>query len=483
MIHPALKIRYPKRMTTPKIRTRFAPSPTGHLHLGGARTALFNWLFAQHVGGEFILRIEDTDQLRSTKAATEAILRSLEWLKLPWHHTVYFQSQRMQRYAQAIDQLLSTDQAYRCYCSKERLAALKEQQIADKIKPRYDGYCRDLGPQDLDTSYVIRFRHPTTGHVTLSDLIRGPITFNNQELDDLILARSDGQPTYNLTCVVDDSDMEISHVIRGDDHINNTPRQIHIFHALGAPVPQYAHLPMILGHDGARLSKRHAATSLLAYREEGFLPDALVNYLLRLGWSHGDQEIFSREEMIQYFNLTSVNKSPASFDPKKLLWMNQQYLKTTSSQALVIPFIEQLKKQGLTIEPEEDVTESVIAAQVGRYKTLEDIAKHSHYFYSIPNPPAEEHAAKYLVQAMAAPLQTLFEQFSELTDWQPEPIQHIIVTTAHAHQLKLGQLAQPLRLSVTGNIISPSIDTTVYLIGKAQVLQRLKRAIDFINHS
>src|SRR5579872_6140976 len=306
--------------------TRFAPSPTGYLHIGGARTALYCWLYSRKTRGKFILRIEDTDLERSTEASVQAILDGMAWLNLSYDEGPYYQTKRFDRYKEVIAKLLQEGKAYRCYCSKERLENLRNEQMTNKEKPRYDGFCRDRQDQP-EGNYVVRFKNPLDGTVEFEDLIRGKLSFSNQELDDLIIARSDGTPTYNFTVVVDDLDMKITHVIRGDDHINNTPRQINILRALGGTPPFYAHVPMILGSDGKRLSNRHDAVSVLQYREEGFLPEALLNYLARLGWSHGDQEIFSIDELIQYFDIKDINRSPAAFNPEKLLWLNQHYIK------------------------------------------------------------------------------------------------------------------------------------------------------------
>jgi glutamyl-tRNA synthetase len=330
--------------TQQTIRTRFAPSPTGYLHIGGARTALFSWLFARRHGGAFILRIEDTDLERSTPESIQAIIDGMAWLNLDYDEGPFYQMQRMDRYREVIQQLLDGGHAYRCYCSKERLDQLREAQMVDKQKPRYDGCCRDAQPNDSNAPHVIRFRNPLEGDVVFDDQVFGPIAVSNAELDDLIIARTDGTPTYNFTVVVDDWDMQITHVIRGTDHINNTPRQINILKALGAEVPQYAHVPMILGEDGKRLSKRHGAVSVLQYRDEGFLPEAVLNYLVRLGWSHGDQEVFSREEMMQLFDLEHVNKSPAAVNTEKLAWLNQHYLKEAEPASLVQPFEWQLEQ-------------------------------------------------------------------------------------------------------------------------------------------
>ncbi|AIT62709.1 Glutamate--tRNA ligase [Coxiella burnetii str. Namibia] len=462
------------------IRTRFAPSPTGYLHIGGVRTALFSWLFARQNNGAFILRIEDTDVARSTQASVDAILEGLRWLQIDWNEGPYYQSQRMDRYREVIEQLVKSDDAYRCYCSKERLIELRNTQLKNKQKPRYDGFCRDKAPRQSNEPFVIRFRNPVEGAVVFDDLIRGTISIDNRELDDLIIARSDGGPTYNLTVVVDDWDMKITHVIRGDDHINNTPRQINILHALGAELPHYGHVPMILGPDGKRLSKRHGAVSVLQYRDEGYLPEALMNYLIRLGWAHGDQEIFSREEMVQLFDISAVSRSPAAFNPEKLLWLNQHYLKTVSPTIIAKAFATQLEKAGTDLRNGPSL-EQVIALQAERTKTLKEMAQRSFYFYQEVRSYDEKAARKHLLATIVEPLQRVRERLASLPSWEKEAIHEVIVETAQLHQLKLGQLAQPIRVALTGDIVSPPIDATLYLIGRDSALKRLDHAIRFIH--
>ncbi|HBG50635.1 MAG TPA: glutamate--tRNA ligase, partial [Gammaproteobacteria bacterium] len=350
--------------------TRFAPSPTGHLHIGGARTALFSWLYARRQGGRFILRVEDTDRERSTDEYVQAILEGMAWLGLEHDDGPYYQTQRFDRYRQIIERMLAEGTAYRCYCSRERLDALRAEQMVAKEKPRYDGLCRDRqDPPPEGVSPVVRFRNPTDGQVVFEDLVRGPIAFDNAELDDLIIARSDGTPTYNFTVVVDDADMGVTHVIRGDDHINNTPRQINLLRAISVTPPAYAHVPMILGADGQRLSKRHGAVSVLQYRDDGYLPEALLNYLVRLGWSHGDQEIFSRQEMIDLFDLAAVHRAPSTFNPDKLLWLNQHYLKTEDPGNVAGHLQPHLAALGVDPDAGPDLAE-VVRALRERSKTL-----------------------------------------------------------------------------------------------------------------
>jgi len=362
------------------IRTRFAPSPTGYLHVGGVRTALFSWLYARKHHGQFILRIEDTDRERSTQESVDAILEGMTWLGLHWDEGPFYQTQRFDRYREIIAQLLAEGKAYRCYCSKERLENLRNEQVARKEKPRYDGHCRHL-TQVSTGDYVVRFKNPETGEVVVGDLIKGAVIFQNRELDDLIIARTDGTPTYNFTVVVDDWDMRITHVIRGDDHLNNTPRQMNILAALGAELPQYAHLPMILGHDGQRLSKRHGAVSVTSYQEAGYLPEALLNYLVRLGWAHGDQEIFSIDEMINLFEIQQVNRAAAIFNPDKLLWLNQHYIKTGSPAKLATLLQSQLTRLSMDITQGPALTE-VVTAQQERAKTLREMAENSRFFFT-----------------------------------------------------------------------------------------------------
>jgi len=363
------------------IRTRFAPSPTGFLHVGSARTALYSWLYARRMGGKFILRIEDTDQERSTQEATQAILEAMEWLGLDWDEGPFYQTKHFDRYREVAENLLKSNHAYRCYCSKDRLEKLRAEQLENKKKPRYDGHCRDLKQNSSNTDpFVVRFRNPDTGQVVVEDCVHGRVVFQNEELDDLVILRSDGVPTYNFSVVVDDWDMKITHVIRGDDHLNNTPRQINMLKALGETQPIYAHIPMILGSDGKRLSKRHGAVSVQQYRDEGILPEALLNYLVRLGWSHGDQEIFSREEMIQSFDLTNLNNSAAAFNPEKLLWLNQHYLKTEEPAKLAKHLALQMEDLKIDVTKGPKL-EDVLIAQRERAKTLREMAEKSKFFY------------------------------------------------------------------------------------------------------
>ncbi|WJW76628.1 glutamate--tRNA ligase [Thiohalobacter sp. IOR34] len=463
------------------VRTRFAPSPTGYLHIGGARTALFSWLYARKHGGSFILRIEDTDLERSTAESVNAILEGMTWLGLEYDEGPFYQTHRFDRYKVIIDQLLETGHAYKCYCSKERIEALREEQMARKEKPRYDGHCRaGVEPPSPDAPYVIRFRNPTEGEVVVDDLIRGRVVFQNSELDDLIIQRSDGSPTYNLTVVVDDSDMDITHVIRGDDHLNNTPRQINILRALGAEPPVYAHVPMILGPDGKRLSKRHGAVSVMQYREEGYLPEALLNYLVRLGWSHGDQEIFSIDEMVELFDLPDVNKAASTFNPDKLVWLNQQYIKNSPPEHVARHLSHHLGRLNIDPAPEPDLVE-VVKAQQERARTLVEMAENSVFFYRDIEEFDEKAAKKNLKPATREPLALLRERLAALEEWAPGPIHQAVQETAEALDLKLGKVAQPLRVAVSGGPVSPPIDVTVWLVGRERTLARIDRALAWID--
>jgi glutamyl-tRNA synthetase len=463
------------------VRTRFAPSPTGYLHIGGARTALFSWLYARKHGGQFVLRIEDTDLERSTEESVNAILEGMTWLGLEYDEGPFYQTKRFDRYAVIIQQLQDTGHAYKCYCSKERLEKLRENQMANKEKPRYDGHCRDgATPPCADAPYVIRFRNPQEGEVVVDDLIRGRVVFQNTELDDLIIARSDGTPTYNLTVVVDDADMDITHVIRGDDHLNNTPRQINILRALGVAPPIYSHVPMILGADGKRLSKRHGAVSVMQYREEGFLPEALLNYLVRLGWSHGDQEVFSIDQMIELFDIKDVNKSASSFNPDKLLWLSQHYIKDSDPLHVARHLSYHLGRINIDPAPAPDLSE-VVKAQRERAKTLVEMATNSTFFYQDFEQYDEKAAQKNLMPATRPALAQLRERFAAITDWQPEIIHQAVIDTAEVLGEKLGKVAQPLRVAMSGGTVSPPIDITVHLIGRDRALARLDKALAYID--
>lgn len=459
------------------VRTRFAPSPTGYLHIGGARTALYCWLFAKKTKGTFILRIEDTDLERSTPESVQAILDGIAWLNLGYDEGPFYQTKRFDRYREVIQQMLAAGTAYKCYCSKERLDALREKQIENKEKPRYDGLCRDL-KEEGSGPYVVRFKNPTVGVVEFDDLIRGKVAIANSELDDLIIARSDGTPTYNFTVVVDDWDMKITHVIRGDDHINNTPRQINILRALNAKPPIYAHVPMILGSDGKRLSKRHGAVSVLQYREEGFLPHALINYLVRLGWSYGDQEIFSVDELIQHFEVSGINRSPAAFNQEKLLWLNQHYIKTDDPKETAKELAWHMEKLGIDYAKGPALPE-IVKAQAERTKTLREMAERSRYFYEAVTIPQELKA--HFTQEIKEAFLSVRDQLSNLAAWSKEEIHAILQRTAEQSGLKMGKIAQPLRIAMTGGTVSPSIDLTICLIGKDTAVERIDAALKLIS--
>lgn len=460
------------------VRTRFAPSPTGFLHVGGARTALFSWLYARKHGGQFVLRIEDTDLERSTAESVNAILEGMTWLGLEYDEGPFYQTQRFARYEEVIQYLMDKGLAYRCDCPKERLEELREEAMKRKEKPRYDGRCRHR-EVDPNEPHVIRFRNPEEGTVVVDDLIRGRVVFENAELDDLIIKRSDGSPTYNLTVVVDDMDMQIDHVIRGDDHLNNTPRQVNILNALGYPPPKYAHVPMILGDDGARLSKRHGAVSVMQYREEGYLPEALLNYLVRLGWSHGDQEIFSLDEMIELFDINDVNKAASAFNTEKLLWLNQHYIKNDKPERIAHLLSPHMGR--LDIDPSEgpDLVE-VARAQQERAKTLVEMAEISAFFYKDFREYDADAAKKHLRPVARQPLERMQAVLSELTDWTAEALHAAVEQVATELELNMGKVAQPLRVAVAGRAASPGIDVTLWLTGKDAVLRRIERALEFI---
>lgn len=458
--------------------TRFAPSPTGYLHVGGARTALYSWLVAKAQGGKFVLRIEDTDRERSTQPAIDAILEGMQWLGLNWDEGPYYQTKRFDRYEHYIEQLLAEDKAYKCYCSTERLDAMREEQMAAGEKPRYDGHCRD-NPDVSGDRYVVRFRNPQTGSVVFDDHIRGRIEFANTELDDLIIARSDGTPTYNFCVVIDDWEMNITHVVRGEDHINNTPRQINILKALGAPVPEYAHVSMILGDDGKKLSKRHGAVSVMQYRDDGYLPEAVLNYLVRLGWSHGDQEIFSVDEMIQYFSLDDVNKAASAFNTEKLNWLNQHYMKSLPVDAVVPHLAWHFQDQG--IDPSQGpALADLIAMQADRVKTLKEMVATSRYFYEDFSEFDADAAKKHLRPVAKEPLTLVQQRLAALTDWTQEAIHTTIQETAADLDIGMGKIGMPLRVAVTGSGNSPSLDLTLAHLSQAQVVGRIERAIAFI---
>jgi glutamyl-tRNA synthetase len=446
------------------------------LHIGGVRTALFSWLQARRHRGRFILRVEDTDRERSTDEAVRVILDGMRWLGLDEDEGPYFQTQRYDRYREVIARMLEQGLAYRCYCSKEELDAMREAQLARKEKPRYDGRWRDsTATPPPGVTPAIRFRNPLHGEVVVDDLVHGRTVFQNAELDDLIIQRSDGNPTYNFCVVVDDMDMGVTHVIRGDDHLNNTPRQVNMLRALGATPPHYAHVPMILGADGAKLSKRHGAVSVLEYRNEGYLPDALLNYLVRLGWSHGDQEFFTRQQMIDAFEIADVNKSASAFNPEKLLWLNQQHIIRAPAATLTAALAEQLAVQGVA-NPDPALLAGVVEALRERAKTMKEMASSSLFFFR--DPVMDEKAvAKHLTAEARATLGGLRTVLGEHRDWSAPVLHALLNDFAGARSLGLGKVAQPLRVALTGGTVSPPIDATVALLGRDRTLERLDRVL------
>jgi glutamyl-tRNA synthetase len=463
------------------VRTRFAPSPTGYLHVGGARTALFSYLFARRHGGQFVLRIEDTDLERSTPESVNAIMEGMTWLGLDYDEGPFFQTERFDRYQAVIDELLEKGLAYRCDCPKERLDKLRDTQMAAKVKPRYDGHCR--GRQiDPEQPHVVRFKNPVDGAVIVDDLIRGRVPFANTELDDLIIRRSDGSPTYNLTVVVDDAEMQISHVIRGDDHLNNTPRQINILKALGHEPPKYAHVPMILGSDGKRLSKRHGAVSVVAYRDNGYLPEALLNYLIRLGWSHGDQEVFSLDEMIALFDIKDVNTAASAFNVEKLDWLNQHYIQHADPLRIARLLSPHMGEIGIDPAEGPDLVD-VVRAQAARAKTLTELAQISAFCYQDFDDYDEAAAKKHLRPVARPALERLRAELDMLAleDWEPQTLHRVVERVSEELELNMGKVAQPLRVAIVGRAASPGIDVTLQLVGKSATLRRIDRALAFID--
>jgi glutamyl-tRNA synthetase len=459
------------------VRTRFAPSPTGYLHIGGARTALFCWAYARRHGGKFILRIEDTDLERSTEASVQAILDGMKWLRLDWDEGPFFQMQRLPRYREVADRLIREGKAYECYASKEELDELREQQRARGEKPRYDGRWRPENAQGKalpeGVKPVIRFRNPDSGDVTFEDGVKGSITVSNSELDDLVILRADGVPTYNFGVVVDDLDMSITDVIRGDDHVNNTPRQVNIFRALGADLPRFSHVPMILGPDGERLSKRHGAVSVMQYHEDGFLPNATVNYLARLGWSHGDAEIFSRDKLVEWFDLGHVSRSAAQFDPAKLSWLNHEYMKLADNGELAKLLAPRIEKRGGSPGAGPDLS-SVAGLLKDRAETLEVLADSAMLFYREPKPdPAQ--LEKQLTPAIKTAMGDLRKVLEGLGDWTAQPINAAVQEVLKKHSLKMPALAIPVRLVVFGVTQTPSLADALAVAGRERVLERLSR--------
>ncbi len=459
------------------VRTRFAPSPTGYLHLGGARTALFSWAYARHFGGTFVLRIEDTDLERSTPEAVQAILDGMQWLGLHHDEGPFYQMKRMDRYSAVLSDMLAKGTAYHCYSSSEEVEAMRERQREAGEKPRYDGTWRPEPGKALplipaDRKPVIRFKNPQQGEVTWDDVVKGQITIANRELDDLVIARPDGTPTYNFCVAVDDWDMQITHVIRGDDHVNNTPRQINILLALGATLPKYGHVPMILGSDGEKLSKRHGAVSVMDYPAQGYLPEAMLNYLSRLGWSHGDDEVFSMEQMCSWFNLDHLSKSPAQFNPEKLDWLNNHYIKQADNQRLAMLVKPAMPEANFEGAP---ALEAVVALLKERTNTTVELANSAMLFYREPKPDTQL-LSQHLTDAVRPALQSFVEQCADVA-WVKADLSALMKSTLATHGLKMPQLAMPLRLLVTGQLQTPSIDAVLELFGRDVVIKRIKHGL------
>jgi len=466
-------------MVEEKVRTRFAPSPTGFLHIGGARTALFSWLYARHNQGIFVLRIEDTDQLRSTETSTKAILEALEWLGLDWDEGPFFQAERLDLHKSMVQKLLDEGKAYCCVCTPEELEIKRVKALTEGRKPKYDGTCRDKNLSKSPDA-AVRFRCPQTGTTTVRDMIKGATVFNNEELDDLIIQRRDGYPTYNFAVVIDDAEMDITHVIRGDDHLNNTPRQILLYEALGYPIPEFGHVPMIMGSDKARLSKRHGATSVMAYKEMGYVPEALVNYLVRLGWSHGDQEVFSLKELVRFFSLESVGKSAAVFNPEKLLWLNQHYIKNFSSERLVqdvTPFWQAL---GVKLNQDQNFLMHVVDDMKARVKTYVELAEASRFYFVDEIEYEDEAAGKFLKKDYLKHLTSLADGILSLQDYTKGGIESFLRSFAEQRDIHLKIIAQPLRVALTGKVVSPGIDNVMLTLGKERVIKRITRAVEYI---
>ena len=463
--------------------TRFPPSPTGYLHIGGARTALYSWLHARQTGGKFVLRIEDTDLERSNQESVQAILDGMQWLGLDYDEGPYYQTQRFDRYKEVIADLLAADNAYHCECSRERLEEMREAQKSEGLKPKYDGRCRELGLSESEQT-VVRFKNPSDGDVVIEDLVKGNIVISNHELDDLVIARPDGVPTYNLTVVVDDMDMGITHVIRGDDHINNTPRQINILTALGAKLPFYAHVPMILGEDGARLSKRHGAVSVMQYRDEGFLPEALLNYLIRLGWSHGDQELFSAQELLELFKIEDVSRSASTFNPSKLLWVNQEKIKALTPAELLDKSQYYFEQAGIEVSLDkhpEDYSVAVMGLIQERCKTLLEVVEQSQFFFSDITDYDPAAMKKWIKPVSGNLLDSLIAKLEALPGWQAVDIQELVQSIVDENEVGFAKVAQPVRIAITGGTNSPSIDQTLELLGRDTSLQRLKTGLAAFN--
>ncbi|MGN1394287.1 MAG: glutamate--tRNA ligase [Succinivibrionaceae bacterium] len=464
-----------------EVRTRFAPSPTGYLHVGGARTALYSWLFARHNNGKFVLRIEDTDRERSTQPAIDAILEAMQWTGLNWDEGPFYQTKRFDRYNEIIDQMLADGRAYKCYCTKEELEKQREEQMSKGEKPRYNGKCRENQENHSpDEPYCVRFKNPTSGKVKFHDLIRGDIEFDNSELDDLVIRRTDGTPTYNFCVVIDDWDMGITHVVRGEDHINNTPRQINIYQALGAKVPKFAHVSMILGDDGQKLSKRHGAVSVMQYRDDGYLPEALLNYLVRLGWGHGDDEIFTIEQMIEYFSLDAISKSASAFNTEKLKWLNNHYIKTLPASRVAEELVWQMNFLNIDYSKGPKL-EDIVTALAERCHTLREMAEQSRYFYEEYSDYEPNAAKKWFKSNSQKALENVKDKLLSLPEWKHELIHSTVEETANEMEVGMGKVGMPLRVAVTGLGQSPDIGVVMELIGKERCIQRIDRTIVYLS--
>lgn len=462
-----------------EVRLRFAPSPTGYLHVGGARTALFNWLLARKLKGKFILRIEDTDVARSTQESVDAILQGMEWLGLDWDEGPFFQSDNFPLYREHVEKLLAEGKAYRCYCTPEELESKREKALAEGRKPKYDGTCRNLTEEIPGKTFAVRFKAPQDGVTAFDDLIKGPISFNNEELDDLIIQRSDGTPTYNFTVVIDDATMRVTTVIRGDDHVNNTPRQILLYNGLGYPVPRFAHVPMILGADKARLSKRHGATSVMAYRDMGFLPEAMVNYLVRLGWSYGDQEIFNTDELVEKFSIENVGKSAGVFNPDKLLWLNHHYIVESAPERLAELLVPFLAERG--VDPAGGASlPAVVKTLQERSHTLLEMADGAVFYYKGDFEYDPEAAAKFLKPDVAPRYEALLAKFDSLQEFTHDAIEAAFKDLCADQGIKMGQIGPPVRVALCGGTTSPSIYEVIEVLGRDETKKRIVRALDSV---
>lgn len=462
-----------------ELRVRFAPSPTGYLHVGGARTALFNWLLARKQGGTFILRIEDTDVERSTKESVDAILEGMKWLGLDWDEGPFYQSDYFPLYKEHVQKLLDAGKAYKCYCTAEELDAKRNLAMQEGRKPKYDGTCRERSDQPEGRPYVVRFRAPRGGVTAFDDLIKGTITFPNEELDDLIIQRTDGTPTYNFCVVIDDASMRITTVIRGDDHVNNTPRQVQLYEALGFPVPQFAHVPMILGSDKARLSKRHGATSVIAYRDMGFLPEALLNYLVRLGWSHGDDEIFSMDEMVQKFDIHNVGRSASVFNTEKLLWLNAHYIKNSDPERLADLLLPHLSSREVTTLGGPDLT-AVVRTLQERAQTLEEMAERAVFYYNAPAGYDDAALDKFDREQLLAVFGAVTDKFSSLVVNDVAEIDRLFKEICAENGWKMGQVGQPVRIALSGGTQAPGIGEIVMTLGIEETVRRIQRAREYV---